>query len=35
MRAVIYFAIWNLLAGLLNKWSAEQDRTGDPGLQTA
>ena len=29
VRAVIYFAIWNLLAALLNKWSAEQDRTGD------
>jgi len=27
VRAVIYFAIWNLLAYLLNKWSAEQDRT--------
>jgi hypothetical protein len=33
VRAVIYFAIWNLLAGLLNKWSAEQDRTGDLGLK--
>jgi hypothetical protein len=29
VRAVIYFAIWNLLAFLLNKWSAEQDRTGE------
>ncbi len=29
LRAVFYFAVWNLLAGLLNKWSAEQDRTGD------
>ena len=29
VRAVIYFAIWNLLAWFLNKWSAEQDRTGD------
>jgi hypothetical protein len=29
VRAVIYFAIWNLLARLQNKWSAEQDRTGD------
>jgi hypothetical protein len=28
-RAVIYFAIWTILAHLLNKWSAEQDRTGD------
>jgi hypothetical protein len=30
VRAVIYFAIWIVLAYLLNKWSAEQDRTGDP-----
>jgi hypothetical protein len=29
VRAVVYFAIWNLLAFLQNKWSAEQDRTGD------
>ncbi|HTR47584.1 MAG TPA: hypothetical protein VMM16_09390 [Verrucomicrobiae bacterium] len=28
-RAVVYFAIWVILAHLLNKWSAEQDRTGD------
>jgi hypothetical protein len=33
VRAVVYFAIWNLLAGLQNKWSAEQDRTGDPALK--
>jgi hypothetical protein len=33
VRAVVYFAIWNLLAGLLNKWSAEQDRTGDVRLK--
>jgi len=32
-RAVIYFVIWNLLAYLLNKWSAEQDRTGDVRLK--
>src|SRR5882672_10934047 len=25
LRAVIYFAIWNLLSFLLTKWSAEQD----------
>lgn len=31
-RAAFYFAVWNLLAFLLNKWSAEQDRTGDPAL---
>jgi len=29
MRAVIYFAIWVIMAHLLNKWSAEQDRTRD------
>jgi hypothetical protein len=29
-RAVIYFAIWLVLTFLLNRWSAEQDRTGDP-----
>lgn len=34
VRAVIYFAIWLLLAFLLNRWSAEQDRTGDPKLAT-
>ena len=33
VRAVAYFAIWNLLAGLLNKWSAEQDRTGEVRLK--
>ncbi|MGA8222230.1 MAG: hypothetical protein WB780_11300 [Candidatus Acidiferrales bacterium] len=32
VRAVIYFAIWFTLAWLLNKWSSEQDRTGDPRL---
>lgn len=31
-RAVFYFAVWIGLAFLLNKWSAEQDRTGEPGL---
>jgi hypothetical protein len=29
-RAVIYFAIWLLLAYLLNRWSLEQDRTAEP-----
>ena len=29
LRAVIFFAIWLLLAFFLNKWSREQDRTGD------
>jgi hypothetical protein len=30
IRAVIYFAIWLTLAFLLNRWSLQQDRTGDP-----
>lgn len=30
LRAAIYFAIWNGLAFFLNKWSVEQDTTGDP-----
>lgn len=29
VRAIIYLAIWNLLAWLLTKWSREQDRTGN------
>ncbi|MFZ0980924.1 MAG: hypothetical protein WAN23_16085 [Candidatus Acidiferrales bacterium] len=33
LRAVIYFAIWILIATLLNKWSAEQDRTANPALK--
>jgi hypothetical protein len=32
-RTITYFAIWILIAALLNKWSREQDRTGDPRLQ--
>ena len=32
-RTVIYFAIWVIIAHLLNKWSAEQDRTADLGLK--
>ena len=31
-RYVIYFALWMLIAGLLNKWSREQDATGNPAL---
>lgn len=27
-RAVFYFAVWNMMAYFLNKWSLEQDRTG-------
>ncbi len=30
IRAGIYFAIWIALARLLTRWSARQDRTGDP-----
>lgn len=29
-RAVFYFLVWNVLAFLLNKWSLEQDQSGDP-----
>jgi hypothetical protein len=32
VRAVIYFAVWNGLAFILNKWSKEQDETGNPDL---
>jgi hypothetical protein len=32
VRAAIYFAIWCGLAVVLSRWSAEQDRTGDPAL---
>lgn len=31
-RAAIYFAVWNGLAFLLNKWSKAQDETGDPAI---
>ena len=30
VRAAIYFAAWNALSFFLNRWSLEQDRTGDP-----
>ncbi len=30
VRAVVYFAVWMALSHFLNKWSAEQDRNGDP-----
>ncbi len=33
IRAAIYFAAWIVLALLLNKWSADQDRTADPAFQ--
>jgi len=29
VRAAIYFAVWNGIAYVLNKWSLEQDRTAD------
>ena len=32
LRYFVYFAIWLLLVGLLNKWSREQDETGNPAL---
>jgi len=32
IRQVVYFAIWNAIAFLLTRWSAEHDRTGDPKL---
>jgi hypothetical protein len=32
-RTVLYFIIWIGLAYLLNKWSLQQDQTGDPGLK--
>ena len=32
-RTVVYFAIWLVLTYFLNRWSARQDETDDPGLQ--
>lgn len=32
VRAALYFLVWNGLAYLLNRWSREQDRTGDARL---
>jgi len=34
VRALVYFGVWLLLAYFLNKWSLEQDRTGDRRLAT-
>src|SRR5262245_15816229 len=31
IRAAIYFAGWNGVSYLLNRWALEQDQTGDPG----
>jgi hypothetical protein len=33
VRAAIYFGAWIFLAFLLNRWSAEQDRTASPAAQ--
>jgi hypothetical protein len=30
IRAAVYFLVWNVLSYVLNAWSLEQDRTGDP-----
>jgi hypothetical protein len=32
-RAVVYFAVWIFFATLLNRWSAEQDTSGDPRIR--
>ncbi len=32
VRAIAYFAVWNALSFFLNRWSLEQDRTGDPAI---
>lgn len=34
VRTIFYFAVWILWAYLLNRWSAKQDRTGDPRIAT-
>jgi hypothetical protein len=31
-RQVFYFAVWGVMGWYLTKWSADQDRTGDPAL---
>jgi hypothetical protein len=32
VRTVIYFSVWILITSLLNKWSQQQDETGEAGL---
>jgi hypothetical protein len=32
LRAILYFAVWLTLAYFLDRWSVQQDRTGDPRL---
>ncbi|MFQ5599161.1 MAG: hypothetical protein ACE5G2_01265 [Candidatus Krumholzibacteriia bacterium] len=31
-RSLFYFLVWSFFAVLLDRWSLQQDRTGDPGL---
>src|SRR5215467_12286130 len=31
-RAALYFLVWNGISYFLNRWSLEQDRTGDPSI---
>ena len=33
LRGVFYFAVWLGVAYFMNRWSAEQDRTGDPRIR--
>lgn len=33
VRGVIYFAVWFILARMMNRWSAEQDASGDPRIR--
>jgi hypothetical protein len=33
LRGVFYFAVWFAISYVMNKWSAEQDRTGDPRIR--
>lgn len=32
LRAILYFAVWYTVGGLLSRWSYAQDRTADPSL---
>ena len=34
IRGVFYFVIWGVLAYLMNKWSAQQDESGDPRIRS-
>ena len=33
LRALFYFAVWGAIMYFMNKWSAEQDKTGDPRIR--